>query len=108
MSLSQKDCVPCQGGISALNEAEAKEFLKNLPLWELKENATKLYREFNFKNFVKSLEFTNKVGEVAEKEKHHPDIQLGWGYVKIYIQTHKINGLHENDFILASKIDKLV
>ncbi|MDX1950172.1 MAG: 4a-hydroxytetrahydrobiopterin dehydratase [Rickettsiales bacterium] len=108
VSLDTKNCVPCKGGIPPLTEAEAKNFLSQTPLWELKENATKIYREFNFKNFVKALDFVNKVGAVAEAEAHHPDIQLGWGYVKIYIQTHKINGLHENDFILASKIDKLI
>lgn len=107
-NLAEKECVPCKGGIPALTEVAAKEFLKQTPLWELRDNATKLFRDFQFKNFVKALEFVNKVGEISEQEKHHPDIQLGWGYARIFIQTHKINGLHENDFILASKIDRLL
>ncbi len=108
VTLDSKSCVSCKGGIPPLTEEQAKEFQKQTPLWELKGNATKIFREFNFKNFVTALEFVNKVGELAEAEKHHPDMQVGWGYVKIYILTHKISGLHENDFILASKIDKLV
>ncbi len=108
VTLSKKHCVPCKGGIPPLTEEQAKELKKQTPLWDLKEKASKLYREFQFKNFVRALEFVNKIGAVAEQEKHHPDIQVGWGYVRVYIQTHKINGLHENDFILASKIDKLL
>lgn len=107
MSLSQKTCTPCQGGVEPLTEAEAKELLQKTSDWQLKEGGKKLYREFEFDNFQKALDFTNKVGELAEAEQHHPDIQLGWGYVNITIFTHKIDGLHENDFILASKVDEV-
>lgn len=105
MSLSQKTCTPCQGGIDPLTELEAKEMLQKTLGWQLKEGAKKLYREFKFSDFQTALDFTNKVGEIAEEQQHHPDIGLGWGYVNISIHTHKINGLHENDFILASKVD---
>jgi len=79
--------------------------LRQTPLWQLVDDGRKIYREFLFNNFLSALAFVNKVGEIAELEQHHPDIEFGWGYARIYIQTHKINGLHENDFILAGKID---
>ena len=105
--LTSKVCVPCKGGMPALNIQEAKELLTQTPGWELKEEAHHLYNLFNFENFLDSLSFVNKVGQLAEEEGHHPDIEFGWGYVGIKIYTHKINGLHENDFILAAKINQL-
>jgi 4a-hydroxytetrahydrobiopterin dehydratase len=110
MELSNKSCVACNSNIPPLNENEANELAKQTPDWKLKFDdgkPEKIKRAFKFKNFRSALEFVNKVGEIAEAEKHHPDIKLGWGYVKISIQTHNINGLHENDFILAAKIDKI-
>lgn len=104
MSLAEQSCTPCQGGVSPLTVEEARVFLKNTPGWQLSDDGRWLSRAFQFRNFVKALAFVNKVGEVAEGEKHHPDIELGWGYAKVKIQTHKIGGLHENDFILAAKI----
>lgn len=105
MNLDQKKCVPCQAGSSKLPMVEAREMLENLASWSLNDDATKLLKSYKFKNFVESIEFVNKIGEIAEAENHHPDIYFGYGYVNIEIQTHKINGLHENDFILAAKID---
>ena len=67
-----------------------------------------LEKKFKFKNFIKSQEFVNKVGEISEEEGHHPDIYFGWGYAKIKITTHAIEGLSENDFILAAKIDQIL
>lgn len=108
MTLSAKKCIPCQGGIDPMTEVEAQRFLESeTPEWELLESARILHRQFTFRNFADALAFTNKVGAVAEEEGHHPDIGLGWGYCDIRIQTHKINGLHENDFILAAKIDTI-
>lgn len=108
MDLLQKKCVPCEGGLEKLNETDALQFKnKYTPNWQIIENNTKIYREFKFKNFLEAQSFVNEVGKIAEAEGHHPDIMFGWGYAKIYIQTHAINGLHENDFILASKIDVL-
>ena len=67
-----------------------------------------LEKKFTFKNFIDSQNFINKVGEISEKEEHHPDISFGWGYAKIKISTHAIEGLSENDFILAAKIDQIL
>ena len=103
--LAQQKCTPCQGGVDPLTEQEATNMLAQTPEWSLIENATKIRREFKFQNFVEALEFTNNIGEIAEQEGHHPDLELGWGYVNVTVQTHKIGGLHENDFIYASKVD---
>jgi 4a-hydroxytetrahydrobiopterin dehydratase len=104
--LTAKTCVPCRGGIPPLSENEAKVFAKQTPGWELASKAHHISRTFKFDDFKKSLDFVNKVGAIAEAEGHHPDIEFGWGYAKIKTYTHKIDGLHENDFILAAKIDK--
>ena len=108
MSLTQKTCVPCQGGIPPLTPEEAKGFLEQVPGWELNDTSDRLYRKFKFDDFVASLDFVNKVGAIAEEEGHHPDIFFGWGYADIVVFTHKIQGLHENDFILAAKVNELV
>ena len=106
-NLKDKVCVPCQGGIPPLTSKEASSFLSDTPGWELKESATRIYRSFTFDNFQTALNFVKKVGVLSEEEGHHPDIGLGWGYVNITIFTHKIGGLHENDFILAAKINAI-
>ena len=103
--LNNKSCVPCQGGMTPLSSNEANEYKKKVPKWDLVEQSSKLRREFNFDNFKNSLKFIDRVAAIAEEEGHHPDIEFGWGYARIYIYTHEIDGLHENDFILASKID---
>ena len=107
MSLTAKQCVPCKGGIPPLNRDEAKSYLIETPGWELAEDAARIHRNFKFKNFVSALEFVNRVGDLAEKEGHHPDFRFGWGYCEITLYTHKIKGLHENDFIMAAKINGL-
>lgn len=108
MTLTQKTCVPCQGGIPPLTPEEAGGFLNQVPGWELNDVADRLFRKVSFDDFVASLDFVNKVGALAEEEGHHPDISFGWGYAEITLFTHKIQGLHENDFILAAKINELV
>ncbi|MDH5545373.1 MAG: 4a-hydroxytetrahydrobiopterin dehydratase [Gammaproteobacteria bacterium] len=105
--LDSKHCVPCRGGIPPLEEEQAQSLLKQVPKWALIDNATKIRRRFAFDNFAESLAFVNKVGQIAEDEGHHPDITFGWGYAEVIIYSHKIGGLHENDFILAHAIDKL-
>jgi len=102
-----KVCTPCQGGIPPLSPTEAQVFQKQTAKWDLTDESTWIRRSFSFDNFVDALDFVNKVGALSETEGHHPDISLGWGYVDISLQTHKIKGLHENDFILASKIDAI-
>lgn len=107
MSLSDKHCVPCRGGIDPLTQDEAGPLMQQIPQWRLEEAATRLRRGFKFSNFATALEFVNQVSEIAEKQDHHPEISFGWGHVEIEIWTHKIGGLHENDFILAARIDAL-
>ena len=108
--LSEKKCIPCKGGISGFEITEIHKYLKMVDGWEVKADESKIYyliKEFKFQNFFESQNFVNKVGDIAETEGHHPDIWFGWGYAKIKIFTHAINGLHESDFILAAKIDKI-
>lgn len=106
MNLSSKKCTACQVGAPKLKSSEIKTYLNNVKRWKAVKNHH-IEKEFVFRNFKEALNFVNKVGGIAEKEGHHPDIYLSWGKVKVITYTHKINGLHENDFILASKIDKL-
>ena len=105
--LAQKSCTPCRGGVPPLGRDEAEKLHVQAPEWELVDDAHRIERKFRFDNFPKSLAFVNKVGELAEREGHHPDITFGWGYATVSLYTHKIKGLHENDFIMAAKIDRL-
>jgi len=104
--LTNKKCVPCQGGVPSLTEVKINNYLRKVKEWSVIDNHH-LEKSFTFIDFKSSLSFVNKVGELAEQENHHPDICFTWGKVVITIWTHKINGIHENDFILASKIDKI-
>ena len=109
--LSQKKCKPCEGGISALDISEIHKYQKKIDGWEVKSNEKKIYfleKEFKFKNFLNSQKFINEVSKISENEGHHPDILFGWGYAQIKITTHAIEGLSENDFILAAKIDQII
>jgi 4a-hydroxytetrahydrobiopterin dehydratase len=104
--LSQKHCVPCRGGVPPLSETETAPLLEQLGGdWKLVENHH-LEKEYSFPDFRSALDFTVRVGEVAEAEGHHPDIHLSWGNVRLEIWTHKIKGLTESDFILAAKADE--
>ena len=105
MTLANKQCVPCKGGIPPLTRKEAEAYLKETPGWELSADASRIQRNFKFKNFITALDFVNRVGALAEGEGHHPDISFGWGYCTVTLYTHKIKGLHENDFIMAAKIN---
>jgi 4a-hydroxytetrahydrobiopterin dehydratase len=107
MSLTQKTCTPCQGGIPPLTLGEAEALLAQAPAWQLLENGTRLERRFAFQTFAAALAFVNRVGDLAEVEGHHPDITFGWGYANVLFYTHKIGGLHENDFIMAAKVNEL-
>ena len=108
--LADKKCIPCKGNIPPFKIEEIHKYLKKVDGWNVKEDQLDgfhLIKEFKFKNFLESQDFVNKVGEIAEKEGHHPDISFGWGYCLIMIHTHAIKGLSINDFILASKINLL-
>jgi 4a-hydroxytetrahydrobiopterin dehydratase len=105
--LANKECVPCRGGVPPLKGEQLQQLARQLGgNWEIVDEHH-LKKEFKFRNFVEALEFTNKVGAVAEEQQHHPDIYLSWGKVAITIWTHKIDGLTESDFILAAKADAL-
>ena len=106
-NLSNKKCRPCELGEGKLNPADIEAFMAHVPKWSAKNNHD-ISRQFIFKNFVGALAFVNKVGALAESEGHHPDIKFGWGYAEITLFTHSVDGLSENDFILAVKIDRLV
>ena len=105
--LAGKTCVPCRGGVPPLEKTAAEGYLEDAPGWALMDGAKRIERKFTFKNFKESLAFVNQVGAVAEDEGHHPDISFGWGYATVALHTHKIKGLHENDFIMAAKINRL-
>ena len=105
--LFDKKCVPCEGGVPALDISEIHKYQKKIDGWDVIKNEKNIHfleKKFTFKNFVESQKFVNEVGRISEEEGHHPEILFGWGYAKINISTHAIEGLSENDFILASKI----
>jgi len=108
--LSDKKCIPCEGGVIAFDISEIHKYQKKIDGWNITKNEKKKYfleKNFKFKNFLQSQNFINKVGKISEIENHHPDILFGWGYAKVSITTHAIEGLSENDFILAAKIDQI-
>ena len=104
--LAKKTCIPCKGGVPPMKGAKLDDLLEKLKNdWKIiKEHH--LEKEYSFKNFKEALNFTIKVGELAENQDHHPDIFLTWGKVKVTIWTHKIDGLTESDFIFAAKTDR--
>ena len=102
-------CEACRVGAPAATETEIAAFMPQLPQWTVKEvdGVKRIERVFKFKNFVQALEFTNRLGEIAEQQGHHPAILTEWGRVTVSWWTHKIKGLHRNDFIMAAKTDRL-
>ncbi|HKF42034.1 MAG TPA: 4a-hydroxytetrahydrobiopterin dehydratase [Thermoanaerobaculia bacterium] len=107
-SLSAKHCVPCRGGVPPLSAEEARRMAAKVPGWTVNEDSSRLSRRFEFKDFIHAMEFVNRVAELAEEQGHHPDIAIHWNKVDLILWTHKIGGLHENDFILAAKIGRLL
>jgi 4a-hydroxytetrahydrobiopterin dehydratase len=105
MSLEEKHCVPCRGGVPPLQGEELETLKAQVPGWQVVDGHH-LERSFSFPDFRTALEFVNRAGEIAEQEGHHPDLCLSWGKVDIRIWTHKIDGLTESDFILAAKIGR--
>jgi 4a-hydroxytetrahydrobiopterin dehydratase len=105
--LARKNCVPCRGGIPPLTPEKAMELAAGTPGWELAEGHTRLRRVFKTETFPKAIEFVVRVGELAEEEGHHPDFGIHYREVMLVLYTHKIGGLHENDFIMAAKINEL-
>jgi len=105
-SLVDRKCVPCKGDVTPLGPAEIARLLQKLESGWLLVEGRRLEREYEFKNFRRALEFVNRVGEITEREGHHPDIYLSWGRAKLSLWTHVAGGLTENDFILAAKSDR--
>ncbi len=105
MSLAEKECVPCRGGVPPLTEQEWQPFLAELKNWTITDG--KLSRTYEFKDFRGAMNLAIKAGDLADRIDHHPDLHISWGKLKVEIWTHKINGLTESDFILAAKIDQL-
>lgn len=105
--LAAKKCVPCRGGVPPLKGSELERLQREVSGWRVVDEHH-LEKGFDFNDFKTALDFTNKIGHLAEEQGHHPDIHLAWGKVTVLIWTHKINGLTESDFILAAKIDRLL
>jgi len=107
MDLTKQKCVPCEGGTKPFDKKETDKYLSMVKGWSVDEEK-KIKKEFKFKDFKEALNFVNKIGNIAESENHHPNIYLyGWNKVRITLTTHAIKGLSINDFILASKIDRV-
>ena len=109
--LLNKKCVPCEGGILPFDISEIHKYQKKIDGWNVKKNEKKIFfleKKYVFGNFINSQKFVIEVGKISEDENHHPDISFGWGYAKIVITTHAIEGLSKNDFILAAKIDQII
>ena len=107
MELKNQKCQACSGNTPKFDEKQISDILSKLNSWSVNDEQKMIYKKFNFKTFKQALNFTNKVGEIADLEGHHPDISLGWGYSLIMLHTHAIQGLSINDFIIAAKIDEI-
>lgn len=111
MQLAERTCMPCRGGVPPMPRGEAEAMLGQLSegwdLFDVSPGVIALRKTYGFKDFREALAFTNRVGELAEQQGHHPDIHLAWGRVVVEIWTHKIKGLTESDFIFAAKCDRL-
>src|SRR5262249_32447619 len=105
-TLAEKTCTPCRGGIPPLTRDEALGVGQQAADWELRDDARRIERMFRFRNFREALAFAQRPGELAQTEPPHPEVSFGWGYAAISLSAKTIKGLHENDFIMASKIDR--
>lgn len=106
-ALVGKSCTPCRGGIPPFSREGVEAHHQQTPDWAIRDEAHRIERTFKFKNFAEALAFVQRAGDLAEAEGHHPDISFGWGYATVSLQTKKIKGLHENDFIMAAKLDQI-
>ena len=105
--LAEKSCTPCRGGVPPLTEEQAAAYHAQAPEWALLDEAKRIERTYRFRNFAEAARFVERAAALAEAEGHHPDIGFGWGYAKVSLHSKKIKGLHENDFIMAAKLDRL-
>ena len=107
LALAERSCTPCRGGIPPLTQEEARAYHEQAPEWELLDQAKRIERTYRFKYFGEAFGFVERAAALAEVEGHHPDISFGWGYATVSLRTKKIKGLHENDFIMAAKLDRI-
>src|SRR5271163_3301858 len=107
IALVDKSCTPCRGGIPPLTRDQAEGFHIQAPDWSLSDEAMRIERTYRFKNFREAFAFVGRAAALAEAEAHHPEIRFGWGFATVSLQTKKIKGLHENDFIMAAKLDRV-
>ena len=107
-SLTDKKCVPCEGGVPKMTREEAGAALPQVPGWQLSEDALSITRRFEFKGFYKCMAFINAMAWIANSENHHPDFAAGYNYCEVTFTTHAIDGLSENDFICAAKLNALL
>jgi len=105
-TLATKTCIPCKGGVPRLDRSQAKDLVAAVEAWELNDDATRISRTFKIANFVAAQALAAKIADLAETQFHHPEITFGWGYCRVEFQTRKIRGLHENDFIMAAKVNE--
>jgi 4a-hydroxytetrahydrobiopterin dehydratase len=107
-SLTEKKCLPCEGGVPPLPPEQCQSLLSELASgWRLSPDGTELQREYSFKDFYRTMSFVNALAHVANSEDHHPDLAIGYSYCRVRYTTHAVGGLTENDFICAAKIDRL-
>lgn len=107
MDLAKRKCVPCEEGTTPLGREAARKLAAEVPLWTINASADRLSREFVFRDFKRAMAFVNRVADLAEEQNHHPDIHVHYHKVELVLWTHAAGGLHDNDFILAARIDRL-
>ncbi len=105
--LSEKKCVPCEGGIPALDKNQAEKMLGDLNQWDMNDTATEINKTFHFKNYYETMAFVNALAWLSHQENHHPDLEVCYSHCQVRYSTHAIGGLSENDFICATKVDTL-
>lgn len=103
----KRRCLPCEGGIPALNLSEAEKLLGKLDAWDLSKDGKELIKHFHFANFYETMAFVNAIAWMAHQEDHHPDLQVSYNHIVVRYTTHAVGGLTENDFICAERIDQL-
>ncbi|MFU8877327.1 MAG: 4a-hydroxytetrahydrobiopterin dehydratase [Wenzhouxiangellaceae bacterium] len=106
--LQEKKCTPCEGGMSPLDRAQAEDFLKQVPGWQLSDDGKRISRRFEFKGFYKTMAFINAMAWIANQQGHHPDFEGGYNFCLVNFSTHAIDGLSENDFICAARLNALL
>ncbi len=107
IDLSKSRCVSCEGLTHPLSENQVENLMPQVKYWKVQKNTTQIYKEYKFKDFYQTMAFVNAISWIANQENHHPDLEVGYNYCNITLMTHAINGLSQNDFICAAKIDNL-